>query len=429
MEIAVIALVVLAACGLPLIALRELSIARGNHAELAEVESSVDAVGRDLAAVEITLTRYELTPETSNRQAFDEAVVATEHSLTALAELDEPVDLGLASQVVALTRATRRYLDAAIAYGNAVAGDTRALAESRARFLAEKSQLYPARAAFDDESQRTHEAISRDAANADSHGRTLNTTAAAAAAIGVGAAAAIATRRASHRSAVRVAAAEEVAGQRATALSIASHELRNPLAAITMNLELLDARGDPEARLQTGYALRAAQRAESLVAELLDVSRLDAGEMRFDIRPVPMRHVIEEAVDTVGGYRTAHRVNLFGDTAAIALADPQRLQIILRNLLDNAFKYSPEGSEIAVRVVEGGPSVVVEVTDEGPGVPESERERIFSRFQRLEQTQHVAGTGIGLYLSRELARRMGGNLEAAEHCMRLEVPSAGQVPI
>jgi len=423
-EIAVVVLVVLAACGLPLIALRELSIARAGHSDLTQVESAVDAVGRDMTSVEIALNRYELTPGAAVRQEFESAVVATERSLTSLAELDEPVDLGLASQVVALTRATRRYLDAATAYGQAIEGDLRSMAETRARFLLEKSQLHPARAAFEDESARTHAALARDGASAESRARTLNITAAAVAGVGVGAAAALTARRTSEHARGRVAAADEAAAQRATALNIASHELRNPLAAISMNLELIDARGDPDIRVQTGHALRAAHRAEELVAELLDVSRLDAGEMRFDIAPVPVLPVVEEAVQTVADYRPAHRVKLLGDTSAVALADALRLQIILRNLLDNAFKYSPEGSEVAVRLVEGGPKVVVEVTDEGPGVPEAERERVFSRFRRLEQTQHIAGTGLGLYLSRELARRMGGDLESAGNCMRLEMPTA-----
>ena len=230
----------------------------------------------------------------------------------------------------------------------------------------------------------------------------------------------------------KLARAEEAAQQGAALVSMASHELRNPLSVLTLSVELLRmtaSERDDEEMVETAEgALNAAYRAEALVGQLLDLSRLDADALNLELQPVSVMDVVERAREAVESYRVPHDVHVEGDMDAMALVDAGRLEIVLRNLIDNAFKYSAAGTEVVVRLRATPDSVVVEVADEGPGIPADRRKDVFNRFHRLEHTAHVGGLGIGLYLSRELVRRMGGELEirdcAAGACFRVTVPSA-----
>ena len=186
--------------------------------------------------------------------------------------------------------------------------------------------------------------------------------------------------------------------------------------------------GDPLLSQVADDAYAAARRSEALVAELLDLSRLDANRLKLAIRPTRLAPVLDEAVLLTVHHLGERPVAVHGVLDAAVLADGSRLAIILRNLVDNAFKYSPRGSEVTIRIVAGESRISVEVRDLGPGIPAADRERVFHRFERLTATQHIGGIGIGLHLSRELARRMGGDLSVAESdggaCLRLVLPQA-----
>jgi len=201
-------------------------------------------------------------------------------------------------------------------------------------------------------------------------------------------------------------------------VATASHELRTPLTSLRMMLELLeeDLRADPpdvaDARDQAALARAQSVRLAGLASDLLDLSRLDAD--------VPLR---EEAVDladirraVVAEFEAAapgqSRVESPAEAEDCwALADPTAVVRIVRILVDNALRFSPPDEPVRVELERAGGSSVVTVTDRGPGVPESERERIFSRFERGSAgAGGQGGFGLGLAIGRELAERMGGSL-------------------
>lgn len=234
----------------------------------------------------------------------------------------------------------------------------------------------------------------------------------------------------------RLAAAEDAAEQRANMVNLASHELRNPLAVMSLAAQMLQSSaadlGDPLLSQVADDAYVASRRSEALVAELLDLSRLDANRLKLAIQPTRLAPVVDEAVSLAAHHLGERPVAVAGVLDAAVLADSGRLAIILRNLVDNAFKYSPHGSEVTIRIISGQSRVSLEVSDEGPGIPLKDRERVFVRFERLAPTQHIGGIGIGLYLSRELARRMGGDLMVGDSvsgaCLRLTLPQAITIP-
>jgi signal transduction histidine kinase len=200
-------------------------------------------------------------------------------------------------------------------------------------------------------------------------------------------------------------------------VATASHELRTPLATLDGMLELLDE------DLRTGHLdLEDAQdlidraRAQSkrlgrLAADLLDLSRIDA---QVDLRSEPVelgelsRAVMAE-FELGTGERGIHTVLHDGIGPVWALGDPGSVARILRILLDNAVRLSPEGGEVSVEL-QNGNAASLSVCDQGPGVPREERELIFERFKRGRQTAGQVGFGLGLAIGRELAERMGGEL-------------------
>jgi signal transduction histidine kinase len=201
-------------------------------------------------------------------------------------------------------------------------------------------------------------------------------------------------------------------------VATASHELRTPLASLDGMLELLDddlQSADPDvddARALLERARAQSRRLGRLAADLLDLSRLDA-QVQLRSEPVELGE-LSRAVLAEFELGTAER----GITAALddsagpvwALGDPGSVARILRILLDNAVRVSPEGGEIRVDLSDGD-HASLSVCDRGPGVPPGERELIFERFMRGRDTTGEAGFGLGLAIGRGLAHRMEGELE------------------
>jgi signal transduction histidine kinase len=204
---------------------------------------------------------------------------------------------------------------------------------------------------------------------------------------------------------------------RRTFVSTASHELRTPLTSLQLVLALLReevaAGGLDAASLaaQLDHASAITGRIGALAAQLLDLSRLDAG--------VPARSELIELRETcraviaefrVRARETDRRIELAAGDALWAVADPDGVAQIVRVLLDNALRFAPPATAVVVELSSDAQSCVIAVQDRGPGVPETEREQIFKRFQRGAQTGGEGGFGLGLAIARERARRMDGDV-------------------
>jgi signal transduction histidine kinase len=209
---------------------------------------------------------------------------------------------------------------------------------------------------------------------------------------------------------------------RRTFVATASHELRTPLTLLQGMLELLDddlreGRVDLEdAQTQISGAQRQLRRLEHLASDLLDLSRLDS-ESPLRSEPVELGE-LSRAVGAEFALRAIDRgleVDVVPPIAPCwAKGDPGAVARIVRILLDNALRFAPAASTVSVVPAYHGPSATVEVHDDGPGVPDDERERIFERFQRGSRTGGEEGFGLGLAIGRELAERLGGRLELVE---------------
>jgi len=226
-------------------------------------------------------------------------------------------------------------------------------------------------------------------------------------------------------------------GARRAFVATASHELRTPLTSLDGMLELLadDLAAEPvdidDARLRVAQARVQSRRLAGLAKDLLDLSRIDA---RLELRSEPVELVeTARAVTAEFDLRARERevavtVDQTGESAW-AQADPGSVARIVRIMLDNALAVAPPSSTIEVRIGNGAGPPTIEVADEGPGVPDDERERIFERFQRGSERGTEGGFGLGLAIGQELATRMGGALELADHhpgaTFRLTLPQVG----
>jgi NtrC-family two-component system sensor histidine kinase KinB len=208
-------------------------------------------------------------------------------------------------------------------------------------------------------------------------------------------------------------------------VAVASHELRTPLTTLRMTLLMLQEASDAlpgrhRALLET--AVLGAEQLASTIDEFLDLTRIEAGQLRLNCEPVDPPQLVEGACQSLRPRCEEAGISLEVEAGADAAApfrgDPARLRVVLTNVLGNAAKYTPEGGAIRVRVVGAGAGagagVRIEVADTGAGVPEEFRERIFEKFFRVEH--HAAGeggahgVGIGLYLARQIVEAHGGRI-------------------
>jgi signal transduction histidine kinase len=208
---------------------------------------------------------------------------------------------------------------------------------------------------------------------------------------------------------------------RRTFVATASHELRTPLTSLQLVLHLLReelAAGDADAASvseQVQHAEAITGRVSALAAQLLDLSRLDAGvpprRELIELRETSRAVIAEFAVRAAESDRT---VELEADDAVWAVADPDGVAQVVRVLLDNALRFAPVGTPVAVELTSEAEACVIAVHDRGPGVPGAEREQIFERFRRGSETGGEGGFGLGLAIAREVARRMDGDVVIAD---------------
>lgn len=203
-------------------------------------------------------------------------------------------------------------------------------------------------------------------------------------------------------------------------VSTVSHELRTPLTAISGSLGLINggALGEVPAGMQhmLQIAQDNSQRLNLLINDLLDMEKLVAGKMFFELQDEALQPLLEKAILENQPYGDRHHVQLelHGPaTPARVRVDKLRLAQVLANLLSNAAKFSPRGQRVDVRVQQHDDAYVrVSVTDHGPGVPENFQSRIFSKFSQADatDTRQTGGTGLGLAISKEIIERMDGKI-------------------
>lgn len=197
-------------------------------------------------------------------------------------------------------------------------------------------------------------------------------------------------------------------------IGLASHELKTPLTSILAYLQILNNDISEERRKE--FLRRTTQQVKklnNLVSDLLDISKIEAGKMKFDPAPFDICQVVRDAIDLITQANTTHTIRLYTDLKKfIVTGDSQRIDQVILNLLTNAIRYSPGSFEIDVYISAENGLVKVGVRDRGIGIPEDKLTQIFSRFYRINENKSSLGLGLGLYLSRQIIERHHGHIWA-----------------
>ena len=203
-------------------------------------------------------------------------------------------------------------------------------------------------------------------------------------------------------------------------LRLASHELRGPAATLGGYLSMIEdeSLGPVPQRLRPVLPMLRAKASQInlLANEMIEAARLEDGRVQLKRKRVDLREIVRRSVATAETIATPrHRVR-FDDRIGgelWVLGDVLRLEIIIANLLDNAVKYSPKGGDVIAQLSMSGDVAVLKVQDQGIGIAAEDMDRLFVRFSRVKTLIDVPGTGLGLYLARELARLHKGEIVAA----------------
>jgi signal transduction histidine kinase len=215
----------------------------------------------------------------------------------------------------------------------------------------------------------------------------------------------------------------------------ASHELRTPIFSLGGFLELLanEDLDEPTRREFLGTMQEQVERLQKLATDLLDLSRLDAGQLTVELEPLELPALAEALADEFAAVArsTGHPLEAAGEsTPPPALGDEQRVLQIGRVLVENAMRHTPRGTPIRLGAEAEAGRVALVVEDAGPGIAGEHAEHVFERFYRVEGAR-ASGSGLGLAIARELAALMGGTLELdtrpGRTVFRLLLPAAAAV--
>ncbi len=202
--------------------------------------------------------------------------------------------------------------------------------------------------------------------------------------------------------------------RQSTFLAATSHELKTPIASLRLFVDTLEDRQlTAEQRAETFAIMRSdLERLSDLIERLLQAQVLMDDKRRLDLQPTDLAEETQIAIEQMQTTFALRRITLTSElnSGLFAMTEPQRWQLLVKNLLDNAQKYSPEGGEIAVILICRGKSARLKVSDHGIGLEKAELERIFERFYRVgqEEIRQTQGTGLGLYLVRRIAESFHG---------------------
>jgi signal transduction histidine kinase len=219
-------------------------------------------------------------------------------------------------------------------------------------------------------------------------------------------------------------------------VSLVSHELRTPLTSIRGYLDLLLEEGGnltPEQERFLGVVDRNSERLLDLVGDLLFLAQVDAGKLTIEREDVDFEQVVQDSVETLRPIAESRRTKLVTSIAPVPrlVGDRARLAQVLDNLLSNALKFTPEGGRVSVSLHADGDRAVVEVQDNGVGIPGAEQNRLFERFFRSSRATEnaIPGTGLGLAITKAIAERHGGRISVESEedvgtSVRVELPLA-----
>ncbi len=225
--------------------------------------------------------------------------------------------------------------------------------------------------------------------------------------------------------------------RKADFLRLASHELRGPVAVVAGYFSMIadGTLGDlPEGIRKVLPVMRAKLSSMSvLIDEMLDAARLEDDRLELHLEAVDLRVLLGDAIEAIGPLAADDQVVrlVAGDDPVMAVVDRSRVGTILNNLIDNAIKYSPDGGEVVCSVAIERGLALASVRDHGVGIPPEQLPMLFQRFSRAVTPANasIPGTGLGLYLARQLARRHGGDLKVSSlpgegSVFTLELPMA-----
>jgi signal transduction histidine kinase len=190
-----------------------------------------------------------------------------------------------------------------------------------------------------------------------------------------------------------------------------AHDLRSPLATITTSAELLEQEVDS---ITSSHLINVIQRQvlrlQLMIQDLSEYAGFESGRVLLHPRTVDLAKLVEDTCSDLQEFDSSHNLVFQIPATAVRIsADHDKLSRILENLLRNAFKYSPAGTTVMARLRTLPGEAIIEIEDEGPGVPEAYRERIFDPFVRLENSRNV-GQGLGLHVVKLLAEAHGGRV-------------------
>jgi len=218
-------------------------------------------------------------------------------------------------------------------------------------------------------------------------------------------------------------------------IALASHELKTPLTTISGYLQVLhQQQNDDVSKSFITRSLRQVDKLNSLVSDMFDASKIEAGKLIMNIEPFDVKELLLEIIDTYKFSSKTHRIHveLKGADFVIA-ADKQRVEQVIENLIANAIKYSPGKNEVWVVLKKNVEDVAVTIKDSGIGLSPAEQKKIFSRFYRVEGNRNISGLGLGLYISAEIVKRHNGKMfvksevdKGSEFCFTLPIKNTNE---
>lgn len=195
-------------------------------------------------------------------------------------------------------------------------------------------------------------------------------------------------------------------------IALASHELKTPLTTVNGYMQVMQSRAqDATTQLFIERSLSQIKKLNSLVSDLFDISKVEAGKLQLTYESFDLYLLLKEIVETYQHSCSTHQVQLqYNGTDCVVDADKQRIEQVVVNLITNAIKYSPNTDKVLVELKQSNNEATVMVKDNGIGLSMEQQQKIFTRFYRAEGTSNISGLGLGLYLSNEIITRHNGSI-------------------